>query len=617
MTSFPAGNSRTRRRCWWASWVAVALAAIGCSDDGEVAGGTGGSTTTDCATTASSIEQYGITWQLDGDHCVGTFANGDWWVLGPVTIPSITPEAELVAADLGTGICDGWSDGVSACAAECAAEAPGTASRCDCRFADDPNCDLEQNHCRCARIRHGWEVNPRHFGGQAFDDRGGSPDPRLMPELPYAAESTQSLVKAISVDPEATECPNCLKNVSVLTVVDEIPAAEGAAVLRPPYVGDEKPLYAVADIQVDLLPSYDLVEEAPTMEAVATEFSYVQFDHKGGDLGRIFHPTDTMPDYGGDIGSRNADSALALLLDYPEADKLPAVIGFVQYGIDLYHMILDGHVWEDGGGHRPGQKLPVALAAVLLDHDGMRDVIVDSTMFHEDQGTNLGAGSGRELYGFIGMEDEDQYWETLATGEGYKSRPDPYGHIDGGRLPGGTYDFCCVTQPWKGAVLAVHLMPELGAIWTHPTLFNYIDRWVNLGTWAQPDPCAPLDGVCSGGSSDGTACTSGNTIALCKGGDPEADGECDYTVNWATSYGVTYGPDGSGGCILDQDPSDGTGRFPERHGLNVDGGYRDAFYGGGGAFRRAMWDAYRGPACYDGECNGDETVASCPYDCAP
>jgi hypothetical protein len=71
-------------------------------------------------------------------------------------------------------------------------------------------------------------------------------------------------------------------------------------------------------------------------------------------------------------------------------------------------------------------------------------------------------------------------------------------------------------------------------------------------------------------------------------------GSCDLTVHFdpdgtlgrENHYGLTYGPDGAGGCILDTDPSDGTGRFPQFHGTEVDGGYR------GSDFQTAMWGVY-------------------------
>ena len=40
---------------------------------------------------AQSVSQYGITWTFDKPCTVGKFVNGDYWVLGPVTIKEVTP----------------------------------------------------------------------------------------------------------------------------------------------------------------------------------------------------------------------------------------------------------------------------------------------------------------------------------------------------------------------------------------------------------------------------------------------------------------------------------------------------------------------------------------------
>lgn len=37
------------------------------------------------------ISQFGITWTFNRDYTLGQFANGDYWILGPVTIISIDP----------------------------------------------------------------------------------------------------------------------------------------------------------------------------------------------------------------------------------------------------------------------------------------------------------------------------------------------------------------------------------------------------------------------------------------------------------------------------------------------------------------------------------------------
>ncbi len=64
------------------------------------------------------------------------------------------------------------------------------------------------------------------------------------------------------------------------------------------------------------------------------------------------------------------------------------------------------------------------------------------------------------------------------------------------------------------------------------------------------------------------------------------DAYCDATVGWDELYGVMYGPDGSGGCILDTDESDGTGRFPLLHGASTNDGHY------GSRFADELWEAY-------------------------
>ena len=39
---------------------------------------------------ATQVSQNGITWTFDKDYTIGQFVNGDYWVLGPVKITSIS-----------------------------------------------------------------------------------------------------------------------------------------------------------------------------------------------------------------------------------------------------------------------------------------------------------------------------------------------------------------------------------------------------------------------------------------------------------------------------------------------------------------------------------------------
>ena len=63
------------------------------------------------ATMASSVSEYGITWYFDKSYPVGQFVNGDWWVVGPVTIVDVNPRPGVAPANevnnLGT---NRWGD---------------------------------------------------------------------------------------------------------------------------------------------------------------------------------------------------------------------------------------------------------------------------------------------------------------------------------------------------------------------------------------------------------------------------------------------------------------------------------------------------------------------------
>ena len=43
------------------------------------------------AAVTNTLSQFGITWTLDLEHEYGQFANGDYWVIGPVTVTAISP----------------------------------------------------------------------------------------------------------------------------------------------------------------------------------------------------------------------------------------------------------------------------------------------------------------------------------------------------------------------------------------------------------------------------------------------------------------------------------------------------------------------------------------------
>jgi len=514
---------------------------------------------------ATSVSQQGITWTFDGDYESGQFVNGDYWVKGPVTITSLTPS---------------FSEG-----------------------------------------RNGWEVNPvSNPLQQGFDSRIAAYDAGLVPSLPYTASPGDSIVKSIS-GPGTVQ----IKTVAVLTVAGETPPADA---FRPPYIGDDKPYFLYSDLNLNILPSYPAVSTSPGFDWVADKWSMVQFDHigglnrGGGVAGRASRATDNfqiMDGYGATIGHDIGKAAVVLLEEGTLERKKGAIVGFIQYGIDLHYMVLSGQRWPSGDGHETGRKIPIMFAAALFDHEGMKET---ANMGFYEHDVGIHPGKNGPVYGFGSAEQS--YWST----GGAKSAGDPYGFIDGGSPPtymsndeGAPVNYQCKTLPaWMFQALAMHMMPELQEVFFNKDFLDYCDRNWDVGIWTQPDPCAPISQ--GGGSS------------------------------------------GNGQCVLDPDlipgstfesfncqPGAECGRAPRKHGSRGCYAYTAQL-----RYLIAAWPAYRNsesptceengnyccnhncnsPAsgtctigicctsqgncvvdstCGDGTCNPDEDCSSCEYDC--
>ncbi len=412
---------------------------------------------------ANAVSQYGVTWQFAVDRPVGQFANGDWWVLGPVEITAMTPAY----------------DGA----------------------------------------RNGWQVNPAAGPNpQGFDDRiQVTFDAALVPPLPYTAQAGESILKSISgdgrcyPDDDPSTHPCFLDVVAVLTVLDEIPPGNGAEVFRPSFMaGTARTLYRVADLHTELLPSLPAVADAPDLAFVENQFKRLQLDYTSQYTGRYLHPAQNMSQYGSDIAVDTNLGGLRLMLDDPLNDKMPALIAYVQAGIDFYHMLDAGATWRPNGGHFVGRKLPLVFAAVLLDDADMRAAIAAHALntFSED-GHTYYTPNGLALWGQD--KSESDYWRRITQNVGSRDIRDPYGYVDGGGSEiGAAYQLCCTSQPYKGAALGALLLPGGKTLWGNNAFFDYVDRWVEFGVWASPDPCTLQDpvvytGVCVPGGGRWTA----------------------------------------------------------------------------------------------------------------
>ncbi|MCA9427680.1 MAG: hypothetical protein KC994_21550, partial [Candidatus Omnitrophica bacterium] len=223
----------------------------------------------------TQISRHGITWTLEGSPTMGQFANGDYWVIGPVNVLSASP------APTGS--------------------------------------------------RNGSMINPMPGKDQAFDARVNDFVSSQGVVFPRVIQPDESLVSTES-NPNENECGSTstswesyfgctrsiLKRGAVLTVLKSSPTEES---FRPPYCGTDKSLTPISEIQWDLLPSLPAPFGKPSLSNYERTFERVWIDHKTGWDGAYLHPSENMHNYGREISLDTGIASLVLMLDYPQEQK--------------------------------------------------------------------------------------------------------------------------------------------------------------------------------------------------------------------------------------------------------------------------------------------------------
>jgi MYXO-CTERM domain-containing protein len=227
------------------------------------------------------------------------------------------------------------------------------------------------------------------------------------------------------------------------------------------------------------------------------------------------------------------------------------VIGLVQAGIDTWADNKMGTSFERGGGGNGGGLLFwYAFAATMLNSQEMLTDLaaVKAGDFFETssyyRGTSINGAPGAALWGQLAQGTEQNYWDNLGEDpavQDYRTIRDPYGYIDGGGIPGTSYQEN-TSKPTVYTTLIMQVMPALAHNWplNADVMIEYGRRWMTHRAHAVPDPCAPKAGT----------------------------------------YGVNFGPDGRGSCIK------GAGRLPQYDGTSA--GISDRAQG----FGEQMWTAY-------------------------
>ncbi|MBN2234492.1 MAG: hypothetical protein JW706_05035 [Opitutales bacterium] len=415
--------------------------------------------------TTNAVSQDGITWHFDRDYSYGTYVNGDYWVLGPVTITRISPDF---------GVMDGFTD-----------------------------LDGSYHAYSPARHMHGWEINPRKVvvdgETQGYDSLLPSFSSDKIPSLPVTiTEHNTSVVKVIGLDCTGT-CRPCLNVAAVLTVVTSPPLPTQ---FRPSYIGDpsEKLILDMAQVDLNRLPSV-ISTEVPsqsTFEAALERQRRLKFEHIAKGSGQRSRPMLSMEGYLPYATGEFTNAILYAMTTYDRDRREEMAIHLIQHGIDWIGLFNHGYHFPRGSGEQTGGILVPVFAATLSTDSSLKEMILsavaqsdDDALPYEDHTIQIGKQE-RPLFG--NDNGEASYWSKIDTGVGSTTTADPYGHIDGQPTPGSFYQNCCTSGWWKGMVLVFNLFPAMKEVWYHPPLETYVQRWVYHGTWTLPDPCAPYDG---------------------------------------------------------------------------------------------------------------------------
>lgn len=403
----------------------------------------------------TSISQREFTWTFDKEYQCGQFVNGDWWVVGPVHIISVTPETRVAIPeelnDLGN---NHWGD---------------------TGLQDDKS------------VRNGSMVVMSLGANHGYDSRGKSFSSSLVIEFPYDLETNRSLISSKSSDTIPRQFmfhemmwgsekygKSVMQTASILTCLEEAPPEDA---FRPTYVGAEKKIFKLSDVDDGKLWNLAPTESMPDWETFERYFERPWLDHLNGNwLGQELLPSNmNQPAYGREYARLVSKASLMLNTAASKEQKEKLLIGLLQLGIDLRGMAELGGNWVEGGGHTSGRKWPIIFAYKMFDDPYFKNM-PNTAVFHEDTETYYGNGWAgqaalwqivihhgvREKYMHLSPElwpdwDVENGTSWASVSEGYRT--------------------CCNTQAWVGQTLAALLL-EAKSDWNHNAYFDNVEDWM-------------------------------------------------------------------------------------------------------------------------------------------
>ncbi len=402
-----------------------------------------------------SVSQYGITWIFERPARVGQFINGDWYVVGPVTVIGLEPKP-LYGSEIPKGQLD----------------------------------QMDKERPQEQRVRNGFMVNPPAQMRVAYDSGVRNWfDPTLIQRLPATLKPGDSMVASISmpknlvlhaqlrnnIERGVDDC-SPIRTTAVLTCLD---APQPPDAFRPAFCDRVGRTYLARNLKRQMLPT--AVARAGLFD-VQQYIRCTQRPWVGTGFFGFEEPVENMPQYGLEYGRVVGLSALSLCTDLPPARKEPLLINFVQVGLDLGGMVRAGHPgWTGWGGHGSGRKLPIVFAGIMLGDKELANInkTFPKASFGEDEQTAYGecwTGAKVVFAGHSGINAATGAGRSRGSGWG------PYEHTPPSQWKDGqntseSYRRCCTSVGWVAQALALRLM-HAERTWNHDAFLDYVDRWM-------------------------------------------------------------------------------------------------------------------------------------------
>lgn len=421
----------------------------------------------------TSVSQYGITWTFDHSYTCGQFVNGDYWVVGPVTISSVSPAW------------DGTKNGsmLDPTPALSTSDPQGYDRRMDQAFYD-------------------WKYSDTVRVSFPTTISGGS-------------VGAKSLVSTIGLNtPQSGGAYVTLDTAAVLTIVNSAPPANS---FRPPYASGNKPIWNTSQVNYNLLPSLS-TPSGTTLPTFSNWMTRVWLDHGPQVWGSAIHPQSNMPGYPADMSAQVSDISLLSLLNIPQKTTLANRL--IQFGIDEYAVsLLNGDGFSANGGFGSGRKWPILFAGLLLNDSAMKSPPTTAvshvsgltvSKFGEDgqtYGYNDSFLTTNDIYGYPmkGIKgwdrDSTSLWRITddafyhleyqhkdpsqwTEDGGGKTHTSPTGIVIPDPPSGSNSDYrsesyrqCCTVYTWVGQALAAQLL-NAQSVWNHDSYFGQVEFWM-------------------------------------------------------------------------------------------------------------------------------------------